>query len=92
MRKRLLLVGTILLSTSLTAASALAAHHEDKGKRFGKKDADGDGTISKAEWMEFSEMRFTELDTDGDGSVSKAEWSAKKKAMREQKKSKGGGY
>ena len=92
MRRRLLLLATTLITTSIIGASAWAAHHEDKGKHFDKKDANGDGTITKAEWMEFSEVRFTELDTDGDGSVTKQEWNAKKKAMREKQGKPGGGY
>jgi len=88
MRTRVVLLAISLLTASVVAASAWAAHHEGtgKGKRFEKRDTDGDGTVSKAEWMEFSEIRFTETDTDSDGSIRKSEWDAKKKAMREQRK------
>lgn len=79
----------LLLSASMTyAADAPKKPAEgDKPKMtpeeiFKKKDANGDGKISKEEFTKGAkdpakaEERFTALDKDKDGSVSKEEFSA----------------
>ncbi|MCB9990780.1 MAG: hypothetical protein H6867_05305 [Rhodospirillales bacterium] len=58
-----------------------------KGKMLEKMDSDGDGKVSRAEFIEAHEQRFTEIDADGDGFASaeelKAAWEAKHAQMKE---------
>ncbi|MCB1532975.1 MAG: EF-hand domain-containing protein [Alphaproteobacteria bacterium] len=73
----------------LGAPVALADHHEGgdhKGKMMEKFDADGNGAISKEEFMKSSEDRFNKMDTDGNGEISKEEAQAMKDKMREKMK------
>lgn len=100
MRTHWLVFTTSLLSASILVSSAWAAHHEGKrgekrGHHFERKDTDGDGSISKGEWMTSSEERFKQLDSDGDGVITQAEWDAGRERMRERwkkEKPSGGGY
>ena len=89
---------TLLLS--MIAAGALAAplafaedgksgdhgkkHH--KGHMMEKVDANGDGAISKDEFMARHEEMFNKMDADGDGSISKEEMKAGMEAKREKMK------
>ena len=76
MKKLLFLSAAIL---ALGATPVLADDHggpKGKGKMFEKHDVDGDGTISKEEFLNHAEERFSNIDTDGDGVVSKEEAKA----------------
>lgn len=82
-------LGAIGVALSVGAAGAWAAHHEAKegghgrhGKHFDKRDTDGNGEISKAEWLAAAEDRFNQMDADGNGAISKDEWKAGHEAMR----------
>lgn len=89
---KLTTLGAALLLFS--ASPAFAGHHEDgeKGaphhrggaKMFEKHDLDGDGQISKSEFMETHENRFNEMDTDGDGKISAEEAKAFGEKKREE--------
>lgn len=97
--KKILMLGVAMLA--LNAASSFAEdkaaapadgpkHH--KGDMLKEIDADGDGSVSKAEFMAFHEKRFGEMDANNDGKISKeeheakrAEWKAKMKERREQR-------
>lgn len=82
--KNILILSTVLIAFS--AAPILADHHgggEDKGKRFEQKDTNGDGVISKAEFLNAHEAKFQKIDADGDGSISKDEAKAHRKHARE---------
>lgn len=72
-------------SGTLTQAELEAAHadREKNHPRRPKMDTDGDGLISKAEWMGPPD-HFSEIDADGSGSVTKEELEAqmKKRGMR----------
>ena len=52
-------------------------------KMFEKHDTNGDGVISKAEFLTHAEERFSKMDVDGDGNVTKDEAKAAKEKMRE---------
>lgn len=84
-----------LAAVALAGGGAWAAHHEggeghDKGKgyhgkRFENRDTDGNGEISKAEWLAASEEHFAKLDADGNGSVTRDEMKAAHKKMKDRR-------
>ncbi len=89
--KKLLALGACAFAFSVTPA--LADHHEGgdhKGKMFEKHDTNGDGVISKDEFLthaaEKAEERFAKMDADGNGEVSKEEAAAAKEKWREKMK------
>lgn len=55
---------------------------------FQMMDADGDGQISRAEFISHAMERFSKMDANGDGAVSKEEAQAARGAMREKMKEK----
>lgn len=84
-----------VLGLALAATPALADNHEGGGKRggghkggkmFEKHDTNGDGVISKAEFLTHAEERFSKMDADGSGDVTKDEAKAAHQAMREKMK------
>ena len=84
--KKLLTLSVAALAIS--AAPALADNHSDgkKGGMFAKHDTNGDGVISKSEFLAHAEERFATMDADGNGEVSKDEAKAGKEKMRERVK------
>lgn len=86
----------IAFGTSLAllagVATAKPRNGEDReGKKggkaiFEKMDTDGDGVISKAEFLTAAEARFAKADTDGDGAISAEE----AKELRPKKRGKRG--
>ena len=93
------------IAIGLVAPAAWADHHEGgkghaeggRGKmqerHFEKRDADGNGEISKDEWMGASEERFAKIDTDGNDAISQEESTAHHEAMRKRwKEQHGGGH
>lgn len=77
---------------AFAALPAFADHHGDMhgkmmdGKHpFGleKLDANGDGSVSKDEFMAAHEEKFTEMDTNGDGVISKEELEARRAQWKE---------
>jgi Ca2+-binding EF-hand superfamily protein len=89
------------LAAAMLTVPALADDHEghkgSKGHKggfmFEKLDTDGDGSVSKEEFLRVHEERFTKMDTNGDGVISKeeieaakAEWKGKMKERRASKK------
>jgi EF hand len=76
MRTKYLLVGA---TASLVAAVAMAAPGSD---RFAKLDADGNGSVTRAEIDARTADRFAKLDGDRDGFVTKAEMTAHHEAMK----------
>ncbi len=84
--KNKFLVMTLVGAGMFVAPAAFADHHKggDKaGKMFEKHDINGDGVISKDEFMKGAEERFAKMDTDGNGEVSKDEAKAHHEAMKE---------
>lgn len=89
----------LLLSALLIPSLALAAHEKDHDgpppappageDAKAKIDTDGNGTVSKAEFMAYQEKRFNEADANHDGSITDEEhkasmqkWKAKRDEMR----------
>ena len=81
---------TGILSTS--AMVAHANHHERHGdykhKFFEKMDANGDGVVSKEEFLTQSEKKFSDMDSNRDGNVDKDEAKKFRETMREKIKEK----
>lgn len=97
MKKYMLM--TAAAAFMLSGAPALADHHgkmekmDDKHKAGAhgmmmKADANGDGTISKDEFMKFHETKFQSLDKDGDGNVTKEEMTSYHEEKREKMRDK----
>lgn len=83
MRKLMIMAAAFAV---LGAPAAFADHHGDKGKMLEKFDADGNGTISKSEFLKSAEDRFSKMDVNGDGEITKEEGKAMKEKMREKMK------
>lgn len=86
MKSTYLLLGAFALV--FQATPVLAGHHEDKagGKMFEHQDTNGDGMISKDEFMKHAEERFMKMDADGNGSISKEEAKEVKYKAKEKMK------
>lgn len=84
--KKLMMLGAVF--ALFGSPVAMADHHggDHKGKMLEKFDADGNGAISKEEFLKSSEERFSKMDADGDGEISKEEAQAMKKKMRSKMK------
>lgn len=77
------------LALAVSTAPALAEQHGEgghKGGMFEKHDTDGDGVISKDEFLSHAEERFSTMDADGNGEVSKDESKAARQSMKEKMK------
>ena len=74
--KKLFLMAAVLGSVAITSGAVLADHHGGegkKGKMMERVDTDGDGQISKAEFMAKHDSKFVEMDSNSDGFLSKDE-------------------
>ncbi|MGH1457164.1 MAG: hypothetical protein ACRBDI_10315 [Alphaproteobacteria bacterium] len=89
--KKYLTLGVVGSSLIAMSGFAMAEHHEGKDhkgggkmmeKMFDKGDANGDGIITKAEFLANAEERFNKMDGDGNGEVTKEEAKAHHDAMR----------
>jgi len=87
MKNRVLTLLTVGAATLALSSHAMAEDHGGKmhkgAKMFEKHDTNGDGVISKAEFLTHAEERFSKMDVDGDGNVTKDEAKAAKEKMRE---------
>jgi len=89
--KKLLTLTAVALAFSMTPV--LADNHEghgDKGKKFEKHDLNGDGIITKDEFLSGASERFGKMDANGDGSVSKEEAKTAKEEMKAKRMEKRG--
>ena len=77
---------TLFVSLSILAAPASAGHHKSgeqgaaKQNRFATADGNGDGVISRDEFMARAAERFEKMDANGDGSLSKDEMKRPRKS------------
>lgn len=92
-----LTVATVLFASPSAFADDHEAGKRDKGAMFEKHDTNGDGSISKAEFLSHAEERFAKMDADGNGEITKdeaqakkAEWKEKMKERREKRMEKEG--
>lgn len=82
--KKILALTAVALAFAVSPA--MADNHGDKAKMFEKHDTNGDGVISKSEFLSHAEERFSNMDTDGNGEISKDEVQAKRAEMKEKRK------
>lgn len=86
--KKLFLAVAAISALSIGSTAAIAGHHEGgehKGKMMERVDTDGDGKISKAEFMAKHESKFMKMDVNGDGFLSKDEMKEAKSKMKEKR-------
>ncbi|MCB1651771.1 MAG: EF-hand domain-containing protein [Alphaproteobacteria bacterium] len=90
--KKLLMLSAALMTLGAASAMAQPAPGEgpmhggmkhEKGQMFQKHDLDGDGVVSKEEFLKQAEEKFAKIDTNGDGVISKEEAQAAHEKMRE---------
>lgn len=90
--KKLALITTALLTLTVGSAFAegdTAPTMEKKGGEKGMQqrlDTNGDGVVSKSEFLAHAEERFGKIDKDGSGDITKDEGREAHKQMRERKK------
>ena len=91
MKRSLVAICSVLLLTALPVHADEGRPH--KGKMFERHDTNGDGVISKSEFLAHAEERFSKMDADGNGEISKEEakeaHKKRKKKFEEWKKNKG---
>ena len=75
-------MAVIMMSGQVFAEGTEAAETMKKNKL----DLDGNGVVTKIEFMQHAEERFGKIDKDGNGEISKEEGKAAHKMMREKKK------
>lgn len=95
------LFSAVVLSVSLLGVPALADGHGNhgdnsgesqkgsKGDRFARADSNGDGVISRDEFMALASQRFSKMDADGNGSLSVDEMRPKRRGSNSGQR---GGY
>ncbi len=78
------------LGLVVQTAPVLAGHHEDgegkKGAWMEKVDTNGDGVISKSEFLTHAEEKFAKKDKDGNGEITKEEAKEARKMKKEHMK------
>ena len=81
--KKLLTMAVFALSFAVTPAFAEGDGGGHKGgKMFEKQDTNGDGVISKSEFLAHAEEKFSKIDADGNGEITKEEGKSARKAMK----------
>ena len=84
--KKYVLTAVMAATLGLGATAAMAEHHEGgdhKGGMMQKVDTNGDGVISKAEFMAKHEEMFAKMDANKDGNLSADEMKAAREYMKE---------
>ena len=85
--KKLLILSAAFLA--IGSAPVLADDHGGEGHKggmFKKHDTNGDGAVSKEEFLSHAEERFSKVDADGSGDISKEEAKAAHESKREKMK------
>ena len=81
---RLFLVAALAVSfiNPVMAGGHLESERSGKGDRFAKIDTNGDGAVSREEFLAVAAERFSKMDADGNGSLSKEEMKSRRKKHR----------
>ncbi len=82
----ILTLAVLALSTGYAVAQEAQSEEKRPHKGMGKLDLNGDGVVSKSEFLAHAEERFSKIDKDGSGDISKDEGKTAHKAMRARKK------
>ena len=82
---KLFLMAALMGAMTLPATAAFAEHHEGdyKGKKMEKVDTNGDGLVSKEEFLAKHEEMFNKMDADGNGSLTPEEMKEARGKMKE---------
>jgi Ca2+-binding EF-hand superfamily protein len=80
--KYLLLTAALIGSFATVSLDAKADNHGYKGEMMEKVDTNGDGMVSRDEFMAKHEAKFNEMDADNDGNLTKDEMKAAKDTMK----------
>jgi Ca2+-binding EF-hand superfamily protein len=86
---KLFLMAALMGGVAMSSATVMAHNHgggEYKGKMMEKVDTNGDGMISKDEFLARHEEMFDKMDTDGNGSLTPEEMKEARGEMREKMK------
>ncbi len=73
------------LGMALLAAMVLPLSAQAEGSKSVKMDVDGDGAVSKAEFMSAQEERFSKMDVNGDQNITEDEYKAAAQKWREKR-------
>lgn len=97
MKKLLMLtIAVFALSTPMALADNHDGKHKEKGDIFAKQDVDGNGIVTRDEFMKMHEERanamFSKIDEDGNGEISKAESDSAKARWKEKRQQRSDEY
>lgn len=81
--KILLMAASALVLATMPAMAEDGGKGKHHGKMFEKHDTNGDGVVSKDEFLSHAEERFGKMDADGDGNFTKEEAEAVRAEMKE---------
>ena len=76
------LFATTAILLTLGLSPAFAEGYGDKADKLLKMDKDGNGVVTKSEFLEQAEERFSKMDTDGNNEITKEEAQTAKEKMR----------
>lgn len=88
--KKLLLSAMVVALTFAAPAAFAGDDYDGDKKRAGKHkkhhiDTNGDGVVSKSEFMKAQEKKFKELDANNDGKIEREEFKAFKGKMKKKR-------
>jgi len=84
--KNYVMTAVLAATLGLGATAAMADNHKDghhKGGMMQKVDTNGDGMVSKTEFMAKHEEMFAKMDANNDGNLTKEEMKSAREAMKE---------
>ncbi len=80
--RKLLMLSALAFVFTVPVAQANQGGGNKGGKMFERHDINGDGVITKSEFLESAEKMFAKLDLDGNGEVTKEEAVKARAKMR----------
>ena len=83
--RKTLLTGVVVLGLAAAAGVATAQQPAERPARALRADADLDGRISRAEFVDRRVQRLSSADANGDGAVSREEMQAQRRAGHQQR-------
>lgn len=86
--KKLMILTVAIFAVSTMPVLAEGGKKGERGGMFGTHDTNGDGVISKSEFIGHAEERFSKMDMDGSGDVTPEEAKEARQAMRKERDAK----